>query len=63
MKARKNQHRETYDFLNPDGKQNLHLKNRQWVDASAFDFKEENKEIVKNIEMDIKSVRTEIKEK
>jgi len=43
--------------LNPDDRQNLHLKERQWVDAGAVDYRKENKEIVKVIEQDIRVVK------
>jgi hypothetical protein len=35
----------------------LHLKERQWVDAGAVDYRKENKEIVKVIEQDIRVVK------
>jgi len=48
--------------LNPDDRQNLHLKERQWVDAGAVDYRKENKEIVKVIEQDIRGVKDQLQQ-
>lgn len=47
------QFRTSYDFLNPENRANLHLKNRQWVDKGYVQFPEENKQIVKIMDQDI----------
>ena len=43
----------SYDFLNPEGKQNLYLRQRQWVDKNEVEYPKENKQMVKMIEHDI----------
>jgi hypothetical protein len=57
-----NQNRHQYDFLNPDDKKNLHLDHVkcQWIETAAIDYTLENKEQVKIIEQDIKSIKSEI---
>lgn len=58
-----NQNRHQYDFLNPDGRKNLHLnKKHEWEEKSNVDYKADNKEIVKNIEEDVRSIQMEIKQ-
>mgnify|MGYP000980142148 CR=1 FL=1 len=41
-----NQNRHQYDFLNPDGKKNLHLdhEKKQWVEAVPVYYPIDNKE-------------------
>lgn len=58
-----NQNRHQYDFLNPDDRKNLHLnKNKQWEEKSNIDYQADNKENVKIIEEDVKSVKMEIQQ-
>ena len=58
-----NQNRHQYDFLNPDDRKNLHLnKKREWEEKSNVDYKADNKEIVKNIEEDVRLIQMEIKQ-
>ena len=59
-----NQNRHQYDFLNPDNKKNLALdhEKKQWVDAVNVDYRIENKQDVKQMENDIKSIKSELKE-
>ena len=42
----------------------MHLNGntREWVEYGEIDYKEENKEMVKRIEEDIKDIKSEIKE-
>ena len=49
--------RTSYDFLNPEGKQNLYLRQRQWVDKNEVEYPKENKQMVKMIEHDIQDVK------
>ena len=58
-----NQNRHQYDFLNPDDRKNLHLnKNKQWEEKSNINYQADNKENVKIIEEDVKSVKMEIQQ-
>ena len=58
-----NQNRHQYDFLNPDDRKNLHLnKNKQWEEKSNIDYQADNKENVKIIEEEVKSVKMEIQQ-
>lgn len=59
-----NQNRHQYDFLNPDGKKNLHLDHHKkiWVEDVPIDYTVDNKEQVKIIEQDIKSIKSEIQQ-
>jgi len=59
-----NQNRHQYDFLNPDNKKNLALdpEKKQWVEAVNVDYRVENKQDVKQMEHEIKSMKSELKE-
>ena len=59
-----NQNRHQYDFLNPDDRKNLHLNRKTciWEEKSNVDYQADNKEIVKNIEEDVRSIQMEIKQ-
>lgn len=54
------QFKTSYDFLNPDGKQNLYLKNRQWVDKNEIEYPKENKQMVKMMEQDVQTVQNQL---
>lgn len=58
-----NQNRHQYDFLNPEGKKNLHLNHqkREWTEVSAVDYEQDNKEMVKLIAEDVHEIKEEIK--
>ena len=58
-----NQARHQYNFLNPDNKKNLHLnQRREWTEVSAVDYEQDNKEMVKLIAEDVKSIKQEIRQ-
>ena len=50
--------------MNPDNKKNLALdpEKKQWVETVDVDYQVENKEDVKQMEADIKSMKSELKE-
>lgn len=61
--ATTSQFRTSYDFLNPENRRNLHLKDRQWVDKSEVEYPRENKQIVRIMEQDIQQVKDAINQR